>query len=89
MANSKEVMLTTVDNPYDPFTQWDQWYRYDEKSGYRTCERLAVLSRNSGEITEAETNDSINAAINSLLHWYDPYPVYTLAISGQTQRFGI
>lgn len=89
MADFKEVMLTTVDNPYCPFTQWDQWYRYDEKSGYMTCERLALLSRNSNELSEAETDERIDAAIQTLLHWYDPYPVYTIAIKGKTQRFGI
>ncbi len=30
------VRLTTVDNPYDPFTQWDEWYAYDEGKGYAT-----------------------------------------------------
>ena len=23
-------MLSTIDNPFDPFTQWDEWKRYDE-----------------------------------------------------------
>ena len=24
-----KCMLTTVDNPYNPFTQWDAWFRFD------------------------------------------------------------
>lgn len=34
-------MLTTKDNPYNPFEQWDEWYSYDERMGYHTCSYLA------------------------------------------------
>ena len=27
------AMLTTSDNPYDPFTQFDEWYAFDERKG--------------------------------------------------------
>lgn len=40
----KEVMLTTTDNPYDPFTQFDEWYAFDESHGYHTCAYLARIS---------------------------------------------
>ena len=38
---STAYMITTKDNPYNPFTQWDQWYSYDEMMGYHTCSYLA------------------------------------------------
>lgn len=42
MAN---VRLTTIDNPYDPFTQWDLWYAYDTvQMGYYTSEYLARVT---------------------------------------------
>lgn len=31
-----EVMLTTEDNPFDPFTQYDEWYAFDYEKGYHT-----------------------------------------------------
>ena len=33
------VRITTVDNPYDPFEEWDEWYLFDKTKGYHTCER--------------------------------------------------
>ena len=33
-------MLTTIDNPYNPFKDWDSWFAYDLQKGYRTCQIL-------------------------------------------------
>ena len=89
MGSSKpQVWITTVDNPFDPFTQWDQWYRFDENSGYATCERIARIAQSSNDLSDAEEEDSIHFAIQTLLHWYEPNEVYQLAIEGQTQPFG-
>ena len=41
MAN--EVMLTTIDNPYNPFEQFDLWLLCDKDKGYNTCEYLARI----------------------------------------------
>ena len=88
MPDFKEVWVTTVDNPFDPFTQWDAWYRYDEKCGYHTCGRLARLSRNSNELSETETDQAITQAILTLIDLYEPFGVYRLAVEGKTQSFG-
>lgn len=36
-----EHMLTTVDNPFNPFTQFDQWNAFDMQKGYYTLSFLA------------------------------------------------
>ena len=89
MADFKEVWVTTVDNPWDPFTQWDDWYRFDSKLGYDTCGKIALLSRGSNELSDAEDDRTTVQAIVTLLDWYDPYDVYRLAIKGKTQKFGL
>lgn len=36
-----EAYITTVDNPWNPQTQYNEWLSYDSQMGYRTLERLA------------------------------------------------
>ena len=43
-----DVMLTTVDNPYSPFTQFDDWYSYDVLKGHNTCSLLARMTKGIG-----------------------------------------
>lgn len=63
----KQVRVTTIDNPYDPFKEWDQWYFYDMSNGYNTCERLASISLTSDQFTEEENNEQIEEAINKMM----------------------
>ncbi len=57
-----DVMLTTIDNPYNPFTQFDRWYVFDCQKGYDTCAILARISRNSDELSEADQEIAIEEA---------------------------
>ena len=38
----EEWMVTTSDNPYSPFREWEEWYAFDVDQGYHTC---ALLDR--------------------------------------------
>ena len=57
-------MLTTVDNPWDPFTQFDEWLQFDESSGYYTSQYLARLTLSSGELSDADQSSAIETAID-------------------------
>lgn len=59
--------LTTSDNPYNPFTQWNEWYAFDESKGYCTCGYLARIAKVSDELSEEDESLAIDAAINEIL----------------------
>lgn len=63
----KRSMLTTVDNPFNPFTHWDEWYEYDESSGYHTNAYLARITSTSDELSDSDNNLAIEYAIDEIL----------------------
>ena len=62
------VALTTVDNPYDPFTQWDEWYAFDTMHGYGTCSYLARVAKTSDQLTPMENYRIIENAIDEIIN---------------------
>ena len=61
------VMLTTIDNPFNPFTHWDEWRRYDEDMKYFTCSYLDRIAKTSYELSEADYAKEIERAIDEIL----------------------
>ena len=61
------MMLTTIDNPFNPFTQWDEWKRYDEDKKYYTCSYLARIAKTSDDLSEADYNKAIDDAIEEIV----------------------
>ena len=43
-ANKSNVMLTTIDNPFNPFDDFTSWFMYDVESGYNTCGSLITMA---------------------------------------------
>ena len=35
-------MLTSIDNPDDPFEDFKSWFKYDVEHGYNTCGYLEI-----------------------------------------------
>lgn len=62
-----EYMLTTLDNPFNPFTHWDEWYSFDASKDYYTTNYLARIARTSLELSEADQRLAINQAIDAIL----------------------
>jgi hypothetical protein len=62
-----EHMLTTVDNPFNPFTHFDEWYTWDEAAGYRTTSFLARIVSTSDDLSEADESLAIEEAINEIV----------------------
>lgn len=46
--------LTTFDNPFNPFVDFQKWYMFDCNNRYNTCSRLARIMNVDSEMTENE-----------------------------------
>jgi len=62
-----EHMLTTMDNPFDPWTQWDEWFAWDLNAGYNTPGLLARVARTSTNLSEADQSFAIQQAIDEIV----------------------
>lgn len=60
-------MLTTVDNPYNPFDDFNKWYLWDEQNGYHSCERMARLVKDYPSMTEEERQIANEKAIDKVI----------------------
>ena len=73
------VMLTTADNPYDPFTQFDCWYSFDVTHGYNSCSLLGRLARTSGNLSDADNALEIRCVIDEIIR-NDPTLMFRKAV---------
>jgi hypothetical protein len=62
-----ETMLSTIDNPYSPFTQFDEWLAFDSQKGHGTLSLLARVAVVSLDTSEAELERSIDDAIDEIV----------------------
>ena len=62
-----KVMLTTIDNPFNPFDNFTSWFLYDVEKGYNTCSYLARIAKTSEQFTEKENDEEIERAIDEII----------------------
>ena len=76
----KEFMLTTIDNPFDPFTDFVSWRLLDieqcNKLGIIPCsEYMARLVNQSDNMTQKEINAEIERVIDNIIE-HNPLGIY-------------
>lgn len=69
------VMLSTIDNPYDPFENFSSWYLFDVEAGYNSCAYLARIAKTSDQFTDVENDEEIERAIDEIIQ-YDFRNIY-------------
>ena len=67
-----EALLTTVDNPWDPFDEFAEWYTEDlrlarEQNRRSSAGYLAIIMANSGDVSDNEFNQVMNDAIDEIV----------------------
>ena len=72
MSNEKKFVqsaLTTIDNPFDPFDDFDKWFAFDEAKGYHTCSYLARIAKTCDEFSDEDQNEEVNRAIDEIIKY--------------------
>ena len=72
---SEECMLTTFDNPFDPFEQFTSWFLFDVEKGYNTSSYIARIAKLSDDLSQAEVDAEIERAIDEIIK-YDFRNIY-------------
>lgn len=71
----REVMLTTKDNPFDPFDNFDSWYMFDMDKGYNSSAYLDRIARTADSLSDEENMKEIERAIDEII-CYDFQDIY-------------
>jgi hypothetical protein len=74
----KEFMLTTVDNPYNPYDDITSWFMFDVEKGYYSCSLLARVAQFEDNMSSTEVDEEISRAIEEII-FYDETGLYTKA----------
>lgn len=65
--DERRFMLTTKDNPFNPFTDYDDWYAFDQQKGYHSTEYQARIAFTSPDLTDEENEMIIDQAIEEII----------------------
>ena len=72
---AKKCMLTTIDNPFDPFEQFTSWLLFDDEKGYYSCSYLGRIARTSDQLSDEENDLEVERAIDEIVK-YDFRNIY-------------
>lgn len=70
-----KCFITTIDNPFDPSTQIDDWRYFDQQKGYCSEAYLARIARTSDQFSDEENDAEIERAIDEIIR-YSPLDIY-------------
>lgn len=65
----KGYMLTTTDNPFDPFNDFQSWYMFDCEKGHNTSGRLARIANIDAEMSQKEVDDEMDRAMDLIVKY--------------------
>ena len=64
---AKVSMLTTFDNPYNPFEDFTSWFLCDVERGYYTCAHLGRIIELSDDMSQKEIDEAIEKAYDQII----------------------
>jgi hypothetical protein len=83
-----EHMLSTVDNPWNPFTHFNEWNAWDIAAGYHSMAFLARVAKMSDDLSSADQSDIIENAIDEIVR-ENVLGVYVRVTADSPQRVAL
>ena len=76
VKGSNDYMLTTIDNPFNPWTQFESWNAFDLQKGYCSCALLARFVKTFDDAPDDVEEEDIREAIDDIIK-LNPNGLYT------------
>ena len=67
MENPNSFFPTTIDNPFHPLNEFDDWLAFDKRKGYNTLEKLDKFYKTSDLISDSLDEFLYEDALNKFL----------------------
>lgn len=80
--------LTTVDNPWSPFTRYEDWLQFENDHGYKTNSLIARRVFTSDALSDYENSTIINNSYNEIII-NDPSNFYRKVLATDYDENGI
>lgn len=64
---NEDYMLTTYDNPYNPFTEFDRWFKEDMILGHDCCGTLARFAASSDILSDSVNEKDTQLAMDQII----------------------
>lgn len=74
---TEDVMLTTIDNPFNPHTDYDEWLAYDIEMGYNTNGLIDRIANVSDELSDEDYDSIVYEAMKEIC-MYNVLGIYKL-----------
>lgn len=67
MIDTRNNLLSTSDNPFNPHTSWDEWLAWDTSHGYHSLSLLARVGMTSDELPSSLQDEAVEDAIEEIV----------------------
>lgn len=75
MPDYRTFSISTFDNPFNPFVDFENWFLFDCEKGYYSLNKLARLSKVDDSMSAKEEAKEVERAIERLIE-IDPLNLY-------------
>ena len=71
----RRSMLSTSDNPYNPFTHFREWFAFDSQKGYHSLSYLGRVALTSDQLSQDDDDEAVEDAIEQIVE-LNPLGIY-------------